>query len=71
MLSCMGDSIPAKRKLWTAVVVSAVVLGVIRLAEVVGYDGRGTAALFVLSLVVLVAATAGVGLVSVVDWVRS
>lgn len=67
----MGDSVPTKRKLWTAVVVSAVVLGVIRLVETAGYDGTGVSALFVLFLVVLVVATVGVGVVSVVDRVRS
>lgn len=71
LLLPMGDSAPTKRKLWTAVVVSAVVLGVIRLVEIAGYDGTGVGALFVLFLVVLVVATAGVGVVSVVDRVRS
>lgn len=67
----MGDSVPTKRKLWTAVVVSAVVLGTIRLAESAGHDGTGVGALFVLFLVVLVVATVGVGVVSVVERVRS
>ena len=71
VLLSMGDSVPTKRKLWTAVVVSAVVLGVIRLGETAGYDGTGVGALFVLFLVVLVVATVGIGVVSVVDRVRS
>lgn len=66
----MDDSVPTKRKLWTAVVVSAVVLGAIRLAETAGYDGTGVGALFVLFLIVLVVATVGVGVVSVVDRVQ-
>lgn len=70
VLLSMGDSVPTKRRLWTAVVVSAVVLGVIRLGETAGY-GTGVGVLFVLFLVVLVVATVGIGVVSVIDRVRS
>ena len=67
----MGNSVPTKRKLWTPVVVSAVVLGMIRLIETADYGGTGVGVLFVLFLVVLVVATVGVGVVSVVDRARS
>lgn len=69
----MDRTTPTKRKLWTLIVITAVVLGAVRLVDLLGYEGTGTGTtvLFVVSLIALVAATIGIGVVSVTDRIRS